>query len=1047
MLQRPHLTFIGWTLLSLFHLQSGVAQNGSNPTTEINGIHFTLADGLRIESVASEPLIKWPIVADWDNQGRLVVAESAGVTKPIVEHNLTTPHKLIRLVDSNGDGKFDKRIVAAEELAFPEGVLCLGNDVLVAAPPLIWRLIDDDGDGVCERREVWFDGQTITGCANDLHGPYLGPDGWIYWCKGAFAAQTHDLVNGETLETSAAHIFRRRIEGGPIEPVMTGGMDNPVEVAFTPAGERFFTSTFLQHPGGGLRDGIAHAVYGGVYGKENSVLADHPRTGPLMPIMTQLGPAAPSGLACLQSDRLTPFTKHNQARVLVAALFNLQKVTAHQLVSEGASYRSIDRDLVVADRIDFHPTDVIEDADGSLLIIDTGGWYDLCCPTSRIDQKTASGGIYRIWSDRTDAAEFTRGPVTVSSDANDVSATVSQLFDQRPWVRRQSGLTLAETGDAAAESLAAILRDSDRSIDDRLTALWALSRSGDAVSIAIVTEQLVDPNPLILQAACHVVAIHLDANSRQAVEGLLKHPSLAVRRVAAEALGRIGHSESVAPLLTACDHAGDDRHLQHSLLYALIEISRNHPVDLLELADSDIQLRSVLLVLDRVGRSDQVDLDRYFTALASGDPKLRDVAAEVLATHPQWASESVDKIRQRYAQLAADDSAAADNLARLVIGWKNEPPTQQMIADWIDNAATAKPAQQLFLASRLSQFSPTSLPTDWVGGIATWLPASSERVQQALAESLARLQIQAANATELLEAMVMIARQANSVAPRLHVLAALPTGRDVDDASLEQEVVASFLSDDAALTPLASKVLQRVKLSDASSLVKALPQIPSQFLTTAIEAVHRANNEADQAEMLASLASLPAAKTLPPTYLTNLYQNSSKELREQAGRTAADLIRPAADVKETVDQMLGRLHSGDPVRGFQVFRSSKAACSACHRIGYVGHDVGPELTRIGASRTPDALLEAILFPSARQEQSYQGSRVLTTDGQIHNGLMKHRTPEAIELQVNAEQTVLIPTDEIEILQPSDVSVMPAGLAEQLTLEELSDLMAFLQSAK
>ena len=48
---------------------------------------------------------------------------------------------------------------------------------------------------------------------------------------------------------------------------MTGGMDNPVDVVFTPGGERIFTTTFFQHPGGGQRDGLIHAIYGGVYGK------------------------------------------------------------------------------------------------------------------------------------------------------------------------------------------------------------------------------------------------------------------------------------------------------------------------------------------------------------------------------------------------------------------------------------------------------------------------------------------------------------------------------------------------------------------------------------------------------------------------------------------------------------------------------------------------------------------------------------------------------------------------------------------------------------
>ena len=96
-------------------------------------------------------------------------------------------------------------------------------------------------------------GKTLTGCANDLHGPYLGPDGWIYWTKGAFAEQTYERAGKPRLVTRASHIFRRRPGHTEIEPVMTGGMDNPVDVAFT-AGERILTATFLEHPQLGRRD-------------------------------------------------------------------------------------------------------------------------------------------------------------------------------------------------------------------------------------------------------------------------------------------------------------------------------------------------------------------------------------------------------------------------------------------------------------------------------------------------------------------------------------------------------------------------------------------------------------------------------------------------------------------------------------------------------------------------------------------------------------------------------------------------------------------------
>ena len=56
----------------------------------------------------------------------------------------------------------------------------------------------------------------------------------------------------------------------------------------------------------------------------------------------------------------------------------------HVLRPKGATFETIDEDFLVSDNIDFHPTDVFEDADGSLIVVDTGGWYKLCCPTSQL---------------------------------------------------------------------------------------------------------------------------------------------------------------------------------------------------------------------------------------------------------------------------------------------------------------------------------------------------------------------------------------------------------------------------------------------------------------------------------------------------------------------------------------------------------------------------------------------------------------------------------------------------------------------------------------
>ena len=205
--------------------------------------------------------------------------------------------------------------------------------------------------------------------------------------------------------TKAAHIFRRRPGDSVVEPVMNGGMDNPVDVAFTPAGERILTATFLEHPQLGRRDALIHAIYGGLYGKPHAVIDGHKRTGELMPELTHFGPAAPSGLTRYASRVFGDGYRDN----FFATLFNLQKVTRHVLEPSGATFKSRDSDFLVSNSRDFHPTDVLEDADGSLLVIDTGAWYKLCCPTSQLAKPDVLGAIYRVRRKGAPAVKDPRG--------------------------------------------------------------------------------------------------------------------------------------------------------------------------------------------------------------------------------------------------------------------------------------------------------------------------------------------------------------------------------------------------------------------------------------------------------------------------------------------------------------------------------------------------------------------------------------------------------------------------------------------------------------
>ena len=176
-------------------------------TVTIGSRSFVIPDGYELKLATEPGLTERPIVVDFDHDGHLYVAESSGTNDNVQKQLKEKPHSILRLTDTDNDGHFDKRTVFADRMMFPEGVLCHRGSVYVAAPPQIWKLTDTDADGVADDREVWFDAKTLTGCANDLHGPFAGHDGLIYWCKGAFAEQTYERPNGMPFVTRAAHIL------------------------------------------------------------------------------------------------------------------------------------------------------------------------------------------------------------------------------------------------------------------------------------------------------------------------------------------------------------------------------------------------------------------------------------------------------------------------------------------------------------------------------------------------------------------------------------------------------------------------------------------------------------------------------------------------------------------------------------------------------------------------------------------------------------------------------------------------------------------------
>ena len=149
-----------------------------------------LREGLRLELVASEPLIADPVAMAFDESGRLYVVEMGDYSER--RHERLGRVKL--LVDTNGDGRFDKATVFADKLAWPTAVICHDGGVFVGASPDILYFKDTDGDGVADRRNLAFTGfgnaaarlnvqqllNSFTwGVDNRIHGALGGNPGFI----------------------------------------------------------------------------------------------------------------------------------------------------------------------------------------------------------------------------------------------------------------------------------------------------------------------------------------------------------------------------------------------------------------------------------------------------------------------------------------------------------------------------------------------------------------------------------------------------------------------------------------------------------------------------------------------------------------------------------------------------------------------------------------------------------------------------------------------------------------------------------------------------
>jgi len=1007
----------------------------TDPTENMNQLDgLSVPAGFSIERIAPTDMLTYPMFASFDGQGRLFVFESDG-SSPTTQGMLDNPSYHVKLLeDTNGDGIFDKSKIFADSLTFPKGGVFYQGSLYVTASPDLLRLTDTNGDGVADKREVVLTGWVLSSNGALLGGPFFGPDGWMYLtdARRGFNITTNEGVN---LKGNSARIWRCRPDGTGLESMSGGGYDNAIELVFMPSGETLGTMTYFIDPQGGFRDALMHWVEGGVYPKPQNVIEQDQLilTGDLMPVMTKMARVSPSGL---MRYRGWAFGKEYSGN-LFSAEFNTGRIMRHQVIPEGATYRTVGEPFITSTAPDIHLTDVLEDADGSILVLNTGGWFVTGCPLSVVAKLNVHGGIYRIKKIGTDRIKEAWGH-ELDLQSLSVENLTSLMNDPRIAVRDNAIERLVEIGAPAVTQIKESLLGS-KNQETRTAGVFALYRI-DPNALKEVRTALDDSSILVRTAAARVLGL---SKNQEAVDELMeivladKPP---VQRQAATALGQIGDSRAVDALLNAAVD-NSDRFVEHAIIYALIELKNTAAlIDALTHSSSNVR-KAAVIALDQMDGS-PLHKEYLVPFLASEDPQLRNTGIWVASHHPGWADIVINFLQNQLNNVDLSRSEASQ-LRGLMIAFSENKQLQHFIGVQIGNAATPA-ARKILLIDVIKHSSVKEIPMVWVQQLEKLLQAGDREIRSLVLDLIESRTIKTLN-----NQLKLIVQNPNS--PANFRLKALNTQLHFDSklSDWEFQMVMQHLNNknEVPIRQLAARVLVSAKLSNTQLLQLAKEQITQADVFLQLTLVSTFKECSDQEVGEALVAALQNSSNqldnLSEQELESLLRGYPPAVKTLAEPLMEKLRQQNATRLSKLQEVEAQLKRGDVEQGRILF-FGKSICSSCHAVGDQGAGFGPDLTNIGEIRSRHDILEAILYPEASFAREHETYRIITKTTN-YTGIIKEQLPESVVIQTATGQQVRVQRSEITGIEPQSFSMMPPGLDKLLTLDELSDLIAYLVS--
>lgn len=956
---------------------------------------MTVADGYEVTLFAADPIIAKPLQINFDPQGRLWVSSSK--IYPHILPGEVANDTVTILEDRDRDGRADHHTIFADGLLMPTAVLPDDGGAYVANSTEMLHLVDRDGDGKADDRRVVLSGFGAEDTHHIIHTFRWGVDARLFFNQSIYIHSHVETPRGV-----------QRLNGGGIWrflprtlalDVFARGWVNPWGHVFDPHGRSLVTD-------GAGGEGISYGFPGAAY----QAAVGTPR------ILHGMNPGSPKycGLEIVDGEHVP-----EEARgTLVTHDFRANRVCRFRLSESGSGFASEKLpDLIHSSRVTFRPIDVKMGPDGAIYVAD---WYNPIIQHGEVDfrdprRDREHGRIWRITAKGrplTERIDFTQlsteqllGQLASSSGyARDMARRVL-------WSRNAIEVHASRARWLASLSGAGSGPDVDRL---KLEGLWlaqAIDRgSHDDVDRPLLEQLLTSPDARCRAAAARVTpdwAERLDDPVAMLAAGV-DDPSMLVRLETVRALATIGGPRAAELVLHAVDHERDDA-LDYAVWLAARELEPvwlpavlagtfedgGKPERVLYAIRAAESRAAIPWVVDLLARGDQLPPERAAEAedviAMLGTAEQARLAFDVAidpATPFDRAERLLDHLLKATATYGTIPSGDLSGLANL-LGGEGRPLSVlavRAVGDW-----------------RLDLLSAPVEATAAHAGHPDWLRAAALRALGRLSAETASVRLRSladdpdtppAIRSMAIEAL-LVQQPDVAAASAVALLAAVPP-EPVQDALFK-----AFLS-------------QRDGEDALATAIVAAGGLPADVTARGLGIVRGAGR--DDAALLPLLIRLAEGGAATPT----------------AAMTAGD---PEAFARLVAE-------SGDASRGEAIYRRKELQCVKCHRIREEGGLVGPNLTAIGASSPLDYVIDSVLHPAKNVKEGYGTLVVLTSDGRVVTGIPVSQTDRELVLRTADDTIVPIRTDAIDEESPG-ATLMPSGLVDGLSREELADLVRYL----